>query len=92
MNMAVEKFVNDIKNIHEYDYGDFMRAANHCLIDLKHEMDRLPYQDVHKKLQEMQGYIQFNPNWDVDSTFEKALKDALSLETLLQAHRQDWES
>ncbi len=92
MNTTIEKFASEVSALHEDDFGDFMRLVNLYLNELKDEMDRLPYTDIHSKISEMQGYIQFNPSWEIEPTQTHTLQDAKVLDELLAAHQQDWES
>ena len=92
MNTEVETFVHQVREINEVDYEHFMKKVNHYLLDLMNEMNHYPYEDIRNKLQDMQGYIQFNPNWKVEPIIEKVIQDAQYIDNLLVAHHQDWES
>ncbi len=83
MDMNVEKFSEKILAIHEPDYGDFMRKANHYLLDLKKALVRLPNQEVKNKLDQMQNYIQFHPNWEIEPTVIQILKDINEIDKML---------
>ncbi len=87
----IEQFINDINSIDDLDYGDFMRRANLYLNHLNENL-RPFNQDIKKKLSEMQYYLQFVSNWDVESTRKRIIKDATYIDELLAAHKQDWES
>lgn len=78
-NLAlVDFFIQQIRADREFDYGDSMREWNRELLYLRsHLKDVSPW--VHQKLSEMQGYIQFYPNWDVESTQSQILEDAFHL-------------
>lgn len=75
---AVGLFLEDVGQIEEEDYGDFMRFANKRLDDLKpffadaSSMARV-------RLVEMQDYLQFNSNWNVESTRARLIDDARAL-------------
>lgn len=71
---ALKVFAELVRNITEMDYGDFMRKANDYLCHLKSQLKNAPT-PVQKKLDEMQRYTQFAPNWDVASTRRRLLKD-----------------
>lgn len=92
MNAVLENFIHQVQKINDEDYGDFMIATNNHLLDLKHELDRLPYEDIHKKAFELQIHIQFCPNWIIKSTRELILEDMEYIDELLAGHKQDWES
>ncbi|MCK6598593.1 MAG: hypothetical protein L6Q37_09540 [Bdellovibrionaceae bacterium] len=93
MNASIEKFVKRTKSISDSEYGDFMRTENVYLNHLIRELDPLvDDRDINRRLVEMQTYLQFTPNWDVNLTKEKLLEDAQYIDELMNAHRQDWES
>jgi hypothetical protein len=89
MNAAVERFVTDLNSILESDYGDFMRKANQQIRELRNEMQYLHYSDVDRKIEEIQNYVQFYPTWMIESTREKAIRDAKVINEMLMAHRQE---
>lgn len=75
---AIQFFIDEAGKVGEYDYGDCMREWNRELLYLKaHLKNQSPW--VSKKLNEMQMYIQFVPNWDVESTRERIMKDSAEL-------------
>lgn len=82
---AILTFLNDAAAVDDPDYGDCMREWNHELLALRQIFqDSEISQEVSpwalEKLLEMQNYVQFNPNWDVDSTRERLLKDASEIQ------------
>lgn len=89
---CIENFIRKISALTEEDYGDFMRTANLYLNTLRTELAPIKDNNIHRKISEMQSYLQFASNWDVRLTREKLLKDAEYIEDLLYAHIQDWES
>lgn len=93
MNASIEKFVKRTKSISDSEYGDFMRTENVYLNHLIRELNPLvDDRNINRRLVEMQTYLQFTPNWDVNLTKEKLLEDAQYIDELMNAHRQDWES
>lgn len=75
---AVQFFLEEASQVDEMDYGDCMREWNRELLYLKDQLkNATPW--TQKKLWDMQNYIQFTPNWDVPSTRERIIKDALEL-------------
>ncbi len=92
MTAMIEKFCDKIKSIDEYDYGDFMRSANTYLSDLGTECSNQSIGDLKYKLWEIQTYLQFNPSWKIETTRSQILFDAIYLDQLIAAHKQDWES
>ena len=89
INAAIEIFKTDLSGILESDYGDFMRKANQQILELKKELSYLHYPDVDRTIEEIQNYVQFYPTWMIESTREKAIKDAKVIDELLMAHRQE---
>jgi len=84
-NLAlVDFFTDQVLNVDEFDYGDCMREWNRELMFLKTHL-RQPSEDVLHMLSEMQGYIQFYPTWDVESTREQILEDADHLRLALSS-------
>jgi hypothetical protein len=74
---AVDFFIQEASKVEEYDYGDCMREWNRELLYLKAHLQPLKEDPwLAEKLNDMQMYIQFVPNWDVDSTKERILKDS----------------
>ncbi len=92
MNANLEAFAKEISEIIQYDYGDFMRVANGYLINLTRNLRNLDDEAIRNKLAEMQSYLQFAPNWDVESTRERLLEDVKYLDEIMRGHKQDWES
>lgn len=92
MHEIIEDFVQKTKYIEESDYGDFMRKENLYLSHMMLKLQVLEDKNIIKRLVEMQTYLQFTPNWDVETTREKLLSDVDYIADLLQAHIQDWES
>lgn len=87
LDPSVKKFVNQVNSINEHDYGDFMRAANTYLNEFRLSCDRSGFFDLGNQFSKMQLYLQFVPNWDVNSTRTKLLVDAEYLNDLLVAHQ-----
>ncbi len=85
-------FSKSVSEIIEYDYGDFMRPANLYLNQLRNELTLLSDKNINRRLDKMQMYLQFTPNWDIESTREMLSKDTKYLDDLLFGHNQDWES
>lgn len=72
----INNFIRDIAEIEEYDFGDFMRRANNYLIVLMNRTYRSSTPEVKKLLIELQYIIQFQPDWDVESTRNKIFAKA----------------
>jgi hypothetical protein len=68
-------FLEQAEQVSEFDYGDCMREWNRELIFLRDHL-RHPDPPVLEKIEQMQGYIQYTPNWDVQSTKDQILSDA----------------
>lgn len=75
---ALDLFSQVASNVDEYDYGDCMREWNHDLLYLREHLRNTTPWALHK-IAEMQDYVQFNPNWDVDSTKQRLLEDTREL-------------
>jgi hypothetical protein len=67
----IDDFINEIHDIDETDYGDFMRKANHGLVILMEKIYDSSPPEIEKLLDELKYHIDYMPNWDVDSTREK---------------------
>jgi hypothetical protein len=87
-----QTFRRSVSDISEYDYGDFMRSASPHLMDLRNELHLLSDKNIDRRINKMQNYLVFTPNWDVESTREHLEVDTKYLDELLQGHNQDWES
>lgn len=91
MRAVLEKFVTDLNDIHEGEYGDFMRKANQHIIELRSEMRNLHNSEVNNKIDEIQNYVQFYPTWMIESTRDKAIHDAQEIDEMISAHTQSEE-
>ena len=67
----LDLFSNEISQIDDTDYGDYMRKVNHALLLLKDKIYDESTSDVKESLDELQYTIQFHPNWDILSTRKK---------------------
>jgi hypothetical protein len=88
----VDDFEKRTKQINKADYGDFMRTENIYLNHLMQKLQILGDEELNRKLVAMQTYLQFAPNWDVESTRDRLLEDLQIISELLEGHLQDWES
>jgi len=86
---AIEKFVGQIRAVNEYDYGDFMRKANSYIMDLQNSLEPLANKVIRRKISEMRDYIQFQPEWKVESTRRRIIDDAYYIEKLLSGQRPE---
>jgi hypothetical protein len=75
-------FLTQAEQVAEFDYGDCMREWNRGLLFLRDHL-RAPDTAILQKIEEMQSYIQFTPNWDVASTKEQIMRDGLWLREYL---------
>ncbi len=73
MAKDIDFFINDFAAIDETEYGDFMRKANHLLLDLEEKISAGSTDEVQQILKEMKDEIQFHPNWEKASTREDVL-------------------
>lgn len=92
MAPTIENFVQSLVAFNDTDYGDFMRESNVHLDHLCREIPPVGDSEINKKLVEMKLYLQYSPNWDIESTRARLIQDAKYLDELINAHNQDWES
>lgn len=92
MSQIVDRFICELKEVNESDYGDFMRLSNLYLNEMHREVTKMAFNDVENKIAEMQTYLQFYSNWKVEPTKERLLKDARIVDDLIKSHERDWES
>lgn len=85
-------FRKNLSQILEYDYGDFMRSANVYLNKLRAELHVINDKNIDCRLDRMQMYLVFTPNWDIELTRKLLAKDTKYIDDLLLGHNQDWES
>ncbi len=83
MNSNVRLFINEISDISENDFGDFMRSANSHLDHLEKSLDQFYNRDINQKIIDMKMYLQYSPNWDIESTRKRLLQDANALDELI---------
>lgn len=91
MNPETTVFANQIKNLTETDYGDFMRSAYDLLLKLRNDVSYYADPDIQTRIESMKTYLQFNPNWEIESTRNKLLADAVEIDELIKNHQLDWE-
>lgn len=72
-------FLKQIESIEDLDYGDFMRKANLYLNELLENEEIAQNPILLARVEAMQKYIQFQPNWDIESTREQIHVDAENL-------------
>lgn len=83
MNTVVNKFIKNFSEIEEIDYGDFMRKANHYLLELEEDLSQSSNSSIKKNLEQMKIDVQYYPNWDIQSTRKKILEHARRIDFLL---------
>jgi hypothetical protein len=78
---AIQFFIEQAEDVHEYDYGDCMREWNRDILYLKKcwQKQKVSPWALHR-LDDIQTYVQFIPNWDVELTKARLLKDAHEIE------------
>jgi hypothetical protein len=92
MSYDTIKFSLKISEILENDYGDFMRPANLYLNGLRNDLKLIDDIYINQKINQMQCYLQFAHNWNIESTRKLLERDIHYINDLLLGHRQDWES
>ncbi len=85
---ALQFFIHESSQVHGQDYGDCMREWNRDILFLKHcwlrDQASTPVpQAAFQKLEAIQNYVQFTPNWNVQATRLQILKDAHEIEKIL---------
>lgn len=88
---AVQFFQDEASQVDELDYGDCMREWNRELLYLREQLKNTTSW-AQKKLDQMQDYIQFTPNWDVNSTRARILRDASELKQHLKLNEMSGRS
>lgn len=83
MNTVVNKFIKNFSEIEEIDYGDFMRKANHYLLELEEDLSQSSNSSIKKNLEQMKIDVQYYPNWDIQSTRKKILEHVRRIGFLL---------
>lgn len=83
MLKPVEDFMNSIISIDDPDYGDFMRKANFYLSDLAFRLRG--YKPVDDEIAQMKEYLQYLPDWQVEETRTRLLKDADFINTMIES-------
>lgn len=73
------QFLKQIKSIDDTDYGDFMRRANLYLNELQDESPSVANPVIAERIQAMKQYVQYKPNWDIESTRQNIEADAENL-------------
>lgn len=91
MNPETTVFTNQIKDLTETDYGDFMRSAYDLLLKFRDDVAYYADPDIQTRIENMKSYLQFNPNWEIESTRNRLLADAVEIDELIKNHQQDWE-
>ena len=84
MNDLVFNFMKNTVNIEEEDFGDFMRKENLYLSQLAEALGPEISEEIKLKLTEMQTYLQFYPNWNLDLTKHHLLVDARELMQMME--------
>lgn len=69
-------FLKKVEAIEDLDYGDFMRKANLYLNELLEDETVSTNPVLMARVEAMKKYIQFQPNWNVEST-----KDQIHVDT-----------
>lgn len=80
LRAPVFDFIQKVKTLDDHDYGDFMRKANFYLILMQDEMNGEQAALNKKKIEDIQMFLQFYPNWDVESTRQKVIQKATEME------------
>lgn len=84
MLKSTDQFTQKIQEIIDDDYGDFMRKAHGYFLVFKTELGTHLSADIRLKLAEMENYIQFTPNWQVEPTRKRILNDIKGIEDAIR--------
>jgi hypothetical protein len=71
-------FLNEVDSrteIREFDYGDFMRVAEFYLLTLREHLWAMNVHDFDQKFEDIQLYLQFTPDWEIDPTLARLNED-----------------
>jgi hypothetical protein len=81
MTNPIDTFIEKFCALDEIDYGDFMRKANHYLIELQLKCAVDYALDI---IHQMHLAIQYQPNWDIPTTKKQIFELALHIKGLHQ--------
>lgn len=90
-HLALNTFAQQIQALNEIDYGDFMREANMDILYLR-EASQHEGKAVQDKIDEMQLYTQFCPNWVIEPTRSRLLGDVERLKNILDQSKDSLSS
>lgn len=79
MSSPYVQFLKQIKSIDDTDYGDFMRRANLYINELQEDSATVANPIIADRIEAMKQYVQYHPNWDIESTREYIETDAENL-------------
>ncbi len=74
---AIDGFMSTVGELYEKDYGDFMRRVVLYLERLVQESGAGPQEK--KALLEIKSYLVYNPNFDIESTRNRVLRDVRNI-------------
>ena len=84
MNEPILNFINNTESIVETDYGDFMRRENLYFLQLREALGPQTSSEAQLTLKNMQDYLQFSPDWNLESTKRQIVADATKLLQLVK--------
>lgn len=91
--LAAKLFYEQISQLDEADYGDFMRRANTYLEGLRRALAGSQGYKLLSQLDRMKAYVQYAPDWCVETTQRRLLSDAkYILDTVTSGHAGDAQS
>ncbi len=79
MDPSVQLFVEKILSINELDYGDFMRKANHYLMELEAKVKATADPIAEALLADIKLHLQYYPNWNVTQTRKLIMDEVANL-------------
>lgn len=78
----LEAFLHELRDVNEFDYGDFMRKVNFYLDTLAERLVPLDIPEKESyavKLAEIQNYVQFYPDWKIETTRPRLFADVKAM-------------
>lgn len=79
MNPTVKYFIENILTINELDYGDFMRKANHYLLELEDKVAVTADPAAVVLLANIKLHLQYYPNWNIEQTRKLILDEVAKI-------------
>lgn len=79
MDPSIENFIEKLLTINELDYGDFMRKANHYLMELDDKVAATADPVAQTLLADIKLHLQYYPNWNIEQTRKLIMEEVSSI-------------